>query len=418
MAEFIHIETKEIVRIMSDEGNFLTLNSGMKIDKQLFAQKYAPLSATNSMNAESFMNQRTNISVNPKKQEPIVNEQFINNSAAPVDPIDFLNSPGSLANVSGLDGLKKIDTSKHLDVPESQRTQIRDLSVESSAIQTIQGGQSLEAQKKALIDAHMARTQQGPGYVNEDDPNAVNAMIKGMQKPEPVVLLNENGLTEPQETMRQQQLELTGEDPYLEKIKKYRATKGYSIEPVRNPKIIQQQPVEVEQHNPTIKTPYVEDPTISIFKKFKRNHNITITLKIKDKISKPDFIKVMADGFEGDIIQFYSDEIFRAFLDDMKGIKSDIYNQIHKEVYGCLPSEMDNDEEVKAPVKASSAKTKNKGTLIVNNQQQTSEDVMILIPGKPTKAGKLTFKYVNEKGKIVDMIPETAESKGYKPSTK
>ena len=157
-----------------------------------------------------------------------------------------------------------------------------------------------------------------------------------------------------------------------------------------------QQPIQV-----------VEDPTTALFKKFKRNHNISISLKIKDKISKPDFIKVMADGLEGDIIQFYTDQIFENYFNNVENIKQDIYNQIHLNVYGHLPNENEDDEkeeEVIIPKKRVSKTPK--------------EDVIVLIAGKPTKDGSRTYKYVNEKGKTVDLTPNVAEEKGFKPYTK
>ena len=131
----MHIETKAVVRIMNDQGNFLTLNDGTKIDKQLFAQKYAPLqteSVDSKMNATDFMNQKTNIQVNPQKNQATqpTDEGIISPSGV-VDAIDFLNSPSSV-QIDGLENLKKIDTTKHLDMPEDSRRTIRDLSQEKT----------------------------------------------------------------------------------------------------------------------------------------------------------------------------------------------------------------------------------------------------------------------------------------------
>jgi hypothetical protein len=41
-----------------------------------------------------------------------------------------------------------------------------------------------------------------------------------------------------------------------------------------------------------------------------------------------------------------------------------------------------------------------------------------LIPGKPTKSGKPTFKYINDKGEVKDYVPTTAIKKGYEPTKK
>jgi len=43
---------------------------------------------------------------------------------------------------------------------------------------------------------------------------------------------------------------------------------------------------------------------------------------------------------------------------------------------------------------------------------------MKLIEGKPTKSGKTTYLYLNDKGEKVSLLPVTAKKKGYKPVLK
>lgn len=422
MSQFMHVETKEIVKVMNDNGKFYTLNNGVKMDKHLFSQQYAPMvndSDNNSMNAEAFMNTKTNISVNPQNNVVTqVNETYTNTDATPVDAIDFLNSPGG--NVHGIEDIKNLDPSKIIGPKKGEERIVRDLSQEESAIQTT--NQSMQDQRQILLEKHKNMGQiQVETDVDLNDPASLDNMMRKLEKPAPRRPINENGLSDIQENMRQQQIELTGEDPYAEKIKKYRSSKGLHIEPVRNPKMTNDtiediQPVQNEQQ--TTQTQQVEDPTTALFKKFKRNHKLVINLKIKDKISKPDFIKVMADGLEGDIIQYYADEIFRKFLNDFNGIKTEIYNQIYEKVYGCLPEiEEIEDEEVtigSLKIGLDLVKVKTNKELGIGNE----EKVLIMIPGKPTKTNKPTFKYINGKGKVVDMIPLSAEKKGYQPATK
>jgi len=420
MSQFMQVDTKEIVRIVSETGNFLTLNNGTKIDKQLFSQKYAALPSSDAtINPQDFMNQKTNINVNqPKNQYQPTNDGIVSPTGV-IDPEDFLYSPS--LKVDGLENIQKIDTSKHIDIPDEQgRVQIRDLLKDDSTIQQLVPN-SLEEQKKALLEKYAHQTQQGPGYVNENDPAAIDTLMKSYQQPQKQTILNENGLTEHQERMRQQHMELkNGEDPYAEKIKKYRLSKGLPPQPVANPQIVVQ-PQQTENFSQPQMVQQVEDPTTALFRKFKRNHNLTVSLKIKDKISKPDFIKVMADGLDGDIIQYYTDQIFNSFVSDPQKIKDDIYNQVFKNVYGCLPTEMENDDDdddYEDENKTTLPKVDPSKVRKLNEGVDEKEKAIILIPGKPTKTGKITFKYINKGGKVVDMIPETAEKKGYKPATK
>lgn len=386
MNQYRAIDTKEIVRIISDEGNFYVLNNGTKIDKQLFYQKYV------SINNNSEIQKTPDVT---------------NMNIPSIDPIDFLNTPTSVAGMNeSLDVLKNIDTSKYIEPNPETRVVIRDLSQNNNTNQT----QTITHETKEELLRKYYETQrnqnQASQYVDENDPVALENMVKNMQNPAPAIKLNENGLTEAQEIIRKQQIELTGEDPFLEKIKKFRQSKGYNTEPAKNPTVFveqNQQNQQNEQNHSFQQNIQVEDPTTALFKKFRRNHAITLNLKIKDKISKPDFIKVMADGLEGDIIQFYTDDIFNSFLKNMNGIKTDIYNQIYKNVYGCLPNDNndnnDNDDDN-------------------DDDKKKNDSKVFLIPGKPTKTGKTTFKYIDTNGRIVDMIPQNAEKKGLKPYIK
>lgn len=408
MSQFVNKDTKEVVRILRDENNFYVLNNGTNIDKNLFHQKFSllPDKTNNSVDANDFLNQATNIQTNNPPQMKIVNEQILNTGLSPVDPIDFLNSP-SLNRVDGLEDIQKINTQNYVDLPDEQRVKIKDLANPNTQVET-SNHTNIDRQK--MIDDYnrKATSVQAGEYVDEDDDKAIDQMLNNMQQPKKVKILNENGLTEQEEIIRHQQIELTGEDPFIKKIEKYRASRGMNTQPVKNPRIVEEPVNSIQQNNNHTVSHYnePEDPTTALFKKFKRNHNININLKIKDKISKPDFIKVMADGLDGDIIQYYTDEIYKSFLVDTNKIKENIYNQIFKDVYGCLPSEIDSDDEDKYD------------DVVVNNKKQLKEDVIILIPGKLTKAGERTYKYVNDKGKVVDMLAKTAEEKGYKPATK
>lgn len=415
MNQFVNNTTKEIVRITSEENNFYVLNNGTSIDKTLFYQRYAILSEIfpNAINANEFLNQPTNIQPTKNTPNHQNNEQILSTNSASIDPIDFLNTP-SLKTIDGLDNIKNINTDRYVDMDENQRVQIKDLSKPDNTQQTQQYSQN---DRQRMIDEYNRNSTiiQAGEYVDENDDKAIDKMMNKMQQPKKVKKLNENGLTVAEEMIRNQQMELTGEDPYKAKIEKFRASRGLNIQPVLNPKIIDDTQNNgsmmandniQEQYNQQIMQP--EDPTTTLFKKFRKNHNITINLKIKDQISKPDFIKVMADGLDGDIIQYYTDEIFKSYFNDVVSIKKSIYDQIFKDVYNCLPEEFENhenDDVVDLPPK------KQPKSII-------KEEVIILIPGKKTKNGERTYKYIDEKGKIIETLEKIAAEKGYKVATK
>lgn len=345
--QFEHLETREIVRITNDMGNFFLLNNGAKIDKQLFFQKYVPRnnkSAGNipSVNAEDFLNTRPTITTKSNMQPITENQSPTFSNDAPIDPNQFLNIPPS---IKGVESLKQIDTSKMLDAPESQRVQVRD-HLENPVYPNQQGGLT-EQQKQEMIKNYQRNQNIGGTYIDENDPNAIDNVLQQVQKPRPKQALNENGLTEHQEILRQQQIDLTGEDPFAEKIRIYREEQlqkkkkedeEREIERVKQQIANSQQPIPIPIYPKKEEIAPVSVPTEtvsdSVFKKFKRSYEVTIKFEIKDKISKPDFIKVMSDGFEDDILQYYTDEIFKTFLNDVVNLKKKIYDQLQEEVYG------------------------------------------------------------------------------------
>jgi len=403
MSSFRNIHTNEIVRVLKEDENFYILDSGQKIDKKLFVQSYV----SNDAIIES--------------QNQVESQQISSQTptTSPTDEIDVNAFFAAKPIIEGTEKLKTVDTSKILDEPKRGQgwipNNIKDLTQVNPTSPTMQtNSMSLEEQKRIMIENYnrQHQGQQGQQIIGNKmiDPNddvAVNQMLNQLKTPEPAIQLNENGLTEAQEIVRQQQIEVDGVDPFKDKIIAYRAKMGLDPLPVSNPKIIQPvqpvQQVQPQQNKSQVPYNHEEDEVIKMFKKFKRNHSISIKFSLKDKIGKPEFIQMMAEGLDGDIIQFYTDELFKKFISDIDSIKNDIYSQIYKKVYGVdKPVEIEEIIENKPP-KESEIKS---GTEIE------------LIPGGKTKGGKQKYKFIDNKGKIVELLIDSAQKKQYKPATK
>jgi hypothetical protein len=331
MESYVNIKNKEVVKILNDAGNFYILNNGMKVDKQLFNQTYAPLTETvqknvSNLNADTFLNSRTPIQTINKKQEQQTNDTFIvNNTQEEVNPLDFFTA---VAPISGIDNIKNVDTSKIIDPPKGQQTQIRDLSKENAA--PTQNVNTTHTNKQQLLEQH--RLEHPELYKNI--PYQESEPIPVEQKPKETIL-NENGLTEYQEIFRQQQIETIGEDPYADKIKKYKEKLNKPVDQIIVGTNKNKNKIDVDKHViPTDNIVEPVDPTIALFKNFKRNYDIKISLNIENKITNPDFVKLMADNLEGDIIQYYTDDIYDNFIKNSNVIKTEIYNQINVLIYG------------------------------------------------------------------------------------
>jgi hypothetical protein len=78
----------------------------------------------------------------------------------------------------------------------------------------------------------------------------------------------------------------------------------------------------------------VEDPIIKMFKGVKRSVDFNISLDIKNKIPRLDFIEMMEDSYETSIIDFLADEFTNELLKNPETIKDMIKSRIRYYVYG------------------------------------------------------------------------------------
>lgn len=90
----------------------------------------------------------------------------------------------------------------------------------------------------------------------------------------------------------------------------------------------------------------VEDPIIKMFKGVKRSVEFDISLDIKNKIPRLDFIEMMEDSYETSIIDFLSEEFTNELLNNPEIIKGMIKSKINILVYGedKLPATTVNDQ--------------------------------------------------------------------------
>ena len=222
------------------------------------------------------------------------------------------------------------------------------------------------------------------------------------------------------------------------------------------------------------------DPVEMMFKTFKRNHEIKINIEFIDKIGKPDFIKLMIENMDGDIVDFYKKLIVENIKNNFKFIEDEVEKQLRKEIFeenkvtiGYQEVGLDltketpdtdfknaietltkiskqlvdksNDIEfkdeysskplygidVQDEIRKLTEQLVDKKTEIteeLNKIDYLDEEVIRLIninepntnnliQGGKTSNGKQKYKYIDSVGKIRFVIPETAEKNGWKPIT-
>ena len=89
--------------------------------------------------------------------------------------------------------------------------------------------------------------------------------------------------------------------------------------------------VEQKVYQPTQK---VEDPIITMFKNVKRIKEFSISLEIKNKIPRTDFIEMMEDSYNTSIIDFLATEFTDNILKNPHLIEDMIKQKIKEIVYG------------------------------------------------------------------------------------
>jgi len=132
-------------------------------------------------------------------------------------------------------------------------------------------------------------------------------------------------------------------------------------------------PIESEQIQKPQQVQQQIDPTQMMFKTFKRNHEIKINVEFTDKIGNPDFIKLMMENMDGDIVGFYKNLIIEKIQDNFKLIEDEIEKQIKIEIFG----------EEEKPKKTREKTIKNKPVEIIDDiNDDLNSDLFDLIVQK------------------------------------
>jgi hypothetical protein len=125
-----------------------------------------------------------------------------------------------------------------------------------------------------------------------------------------------------------------------------------------------------------------------MFKTFKRNHEIKINVEFTDKIGNPDFIKLMMENMDGDIVGFYKNLIIEKIQDNFKLIEDEIEKQIKIEIFG----------EEEKPKKTREKTIKNKPVEIIDDiNDDLNSDLFDLIDDKKLIETDKKIKKENKK---------------------
>ena len=344
--------TGEEVSITEENEQFYFLSNGTNILKNMFISNYVPADMPDITKREE-LDMQVNENLNKLKNSST-------SESNKLDPNEFFNNPGKYNSlVDKLNNLNHDGSNENLNT-ETVIKQGNEVFKEQSLEDRIE-----EARQR---NAHLIEKY---GNKNANAPQKTKEQLEEEQRKADLELLNGGGNVEnkPKES----------KDPYLKN---------------------KQNSTQTQQPNVQFNS---NDVLSTFMKSFKNNHKVNLKFSISEKIVEPDFIKMISNNLEGDIIEYYTKLFLDKLMYDPDLLKEIIYKQLYKEVYGVEYVKKEEVEEVES-FKVSG-----------ENEDETEDG---LIEGKPTKSGTKTYYFFNEKGEVKSYILKTAKSKGYKPAKK
>jgi hypothetical protein len=241
------------------------------------------------------------------------NKTFKNNATG-----EIVKVIDSFENIAILENKGKADVAKLLN-PDLYTEQI-----DVSSFFNTQGAYNSLAEKIKNIPADKIRDDEGGEVVisvdgsNQFRPQTnESAIIQVTEEDERAELARKYGVTTPQNDVAKQNqafAKLLGEEEEVQ-----------TVEVNRDVPRVEQRPSQPTQ---------VEDPIITMFKNVKRIKEFSISLEIKNKIPRPDFIEMMEDSYNTSIIDFLAAEFTDNILKNPHLIEDMIKQKIKEVVYG------------------------------------------------------------------------------------
>jgi hypothetical protein len=282
-----------------------------------------------------------------------------------------------------------------------------------------------EVDEKTLPIPDHTNTDVSQYRVYDNDDDAYNDFVNKGSNPQPVQQpkTQQKQLSEAEQTYEDEKVAYGIEEANRRRDIRLKRTNQPVVQSQREEKTIQQQ---------------MTDPSEMMFKTFKRNHEIQINVSFKEKIGKPEFIKMMMENMEGDIVGYYKKLIVDDIMNNFKVIEDEVEKQIKEEIFGVDEKQLVDIQSSINKIVELSKKIIDKSDEISFNDgldddeesvqtttvddfefgDEETENEPVLIPGGLTPTGKQLYKYIDGKGKIKESLPETAIKKGWTPLTK
>ena len=291
------------------------------------------------------------------------NKTFKNNATG-----EIIKVIDSFENIAILENRGKAEVSKLLN-PDLYTEQI-----DVSSFFNTQGAYNNLAEKIKNIPADKIRDDEGGEVMINVDGNSSfsakpdmseSAIIMTTEEDERAELARRYGVVTPQNDVDKQNqafAKLLGEEEVQ------------TIEVNRDAPRVEQRPSQ-----PTQK---VEDPIITMFKNVKRIKEFSISLEIKNKIPRTDFIEMMEDSYNTSIIDFLASEFTDNLIKNPQIIEDMIKQKIKEVVYGVEVGVKD----VNSQITDSVTQVEKHESLTLEKEPVLTKD--LVTPKKPTTTRK------------------------------
>ena len=338
MTKYFNVTNPDnVVTITFDHGNFYQLSDGNMIKKDTFESKYQPL-------LEGFEHE-----IIQEKSSQIMNSEYI-------DPDAFLNASVHI-NTTEINKLKNINPNNIPEVNDFNRTTIVNKSSDfQSAPQNFNESLVTPIDPKNVVIPNNTKTDVSQYKVYENDDDAYNDFLNKsqsvtpQQKPAPQQQTNMQSQIDDINNLFEDEKIIYGVDEAT-KRKTKRLNRLYNIPDTMDNK--QENDIKITQ-TITQKLPQM-DPFTMMFSTFKRNHEVVFNIQFKDKIANPEFIKMMMENMDGDIVGFYKNKIVDNIMKNISIIEDVVENELKKLIGDEQKIEEENiQEEVKKKVTKSS----------------------------------------------------------------
>jgi hypothetical protein len=318
------------------------------------------------------------------------NKTFKNNATG-----EIVKVIDSFENIAVLENKGKAEVSKLLN------TDLYTEQIDVSSFFNTQGAYNNLAEKIKNIPADKIRDDVGGEVmINVDGNNSFSsvkpsmdesAIVMTTEEDERAELARKYGVVTPQNDVDKQNqafAKLLGEEEEVQTIEVNR----------EQPRVETQRPVQQPVQ-------MAEDPIITMFKNVKRSKDFSISLEIKNKIPRPDFIEMMEDSYNTSIIDFLAAEFTDNLLRNPQIIEDMIKQKIKEVVYGAEVEVKDVNSQItdsvtqvkhepisieKESVLSKDIETPKKPTTTRKPRPNTTQGEKA--NGKPTRAKKETSK--------------------------